>query len=719
MSEEKKTGIDFNQTHWPQFWGNKPDDPKASAEKTKKRRQEFHDKFDSTADNNVRYKFFAMAEEAKNKIIIKTMTNTMEGAEGADIDNQYEFYTPSFEQEFTQLGSHMKYKNLSFIRKACIEILVSNNELTWSDIEKHILAPHYYNKDHSLSEFIADLRRISVQGYRSAFIFKDFSRFTESQTKVPEGFELGNFSSLMLGMTVTNNSVKFEGPFIKDLNRVTDEYGADLFLTVKFNPIPTRDYEAIKTAYKHLVYKGVKFAGRTYEFLACSASQFREGQCFYFAKNVESVDRPGRTDLDSEKVRECLGDFSKMRSVAEYSTRLGQAFSSAIPTIRIPTSAVSVIEDIKRGDKTWTDGNGEVLAVSAAQIAEKLNLNYVPTCIQMRWGGAKGVIVNYRKSTDDAQKLMILRKSMVKYEITNPSEYQETVYVIKYSKSRSASLCAQFILGFYELGVEPETFINMLHKSIDNDKQRNKKKSDKHSNRMITSEESAFKIFDPCGRYLFGVIDKDGFLEEGEVFINLKNKGVVTGRVAVTKSPCMHPGDIRLLKAQDIPQLYGLVDVIVFPSKGKRPTADMIANSDVDGDEFFATWNPSLTNIKPQPPAPTLQKGKEITITSKNSMIHGVYEYFINNLYPKIISDISNYHMCYADQLGVGHPLCIELAELFSKAIDSAKTGEIVRIPAKFYIEKFPHFLPHLGKGGKRHSDGILGQIYDEFNRYR
>jgi hypothetical protein len=40
--------------------------------------------------------------------------------------------------------------------------------------------------------------------------------------------------------------------------------------------------------------------------------------------------------------------------------------------------------------------------------------------------------------------------------------YQETVYVIKYSKSRSASLCGQFILGFYALGVEPQIFLEML-----------------------------------------------------------------------------------------------------------------------------------------------------------------------------------------------------------------------------------------------------------------
>jgi hypothetical protein len=44
---------------------------------------------------------------------------------------------------------------------------------------------------------------------------------------------------------------------------------------------------------------------------------------------------------------------------------------------------VEVIEDIKRGDKNWTDGNGEVLAVSARQISEKLGLSFIPTCIQV------------------------------------------------------------------------------------------------------------------------------------------------------------------------------------------------------------------------------------------------------------------------------------------------------------------------------------------------
>jgi hypothetical protein len=44
----------------------------------------------------------------------------------------------------------------------------------------------------------------------------------------------------------------------------------------------------------------------------------------------------------------------------------------------------------------------------------------------------------------------------------------------------------------------------------------------------------------------------------------------------VTKNPCTHPGDIRLLKAvgeedDRYTKLRDYINVIVFPSKGTRP----------------------------------------------------------------------------------------------------------------------------------------------------
>lgn len=45
----------------------------------------------------------------------------------------------------------------------------------------------------------------------------------------------------------------------------------------------------------------------------------------------------------------------------------------------------------------------------------------------------------------------------------------------------------------------------------------------------------------------------------------------IAGEILVTRNPCTHPGDLRLLKAVNKPGLSHLVNVIVFSSKGHRP----------------------------------------------------------------------------------------------------------------------------------------------------
>ncbi|KAK8996128.1 hypothetical protein V6N11_076376 [Hibiscus sabdariffa] len=48
---------------------------------------------------------------------------------------------------------------------------------------------------------------------------------------------------------------------------------------------------------------------------------------------------------------------------------------------------------------------------------------------------------------------------------------------------------------------------------------------------------------------------------------------IVVGKVVVTKNPCLHPGDVRILEAVYEAQLEekGLVNCLVFPQKGERP----------------------------------------------------------------------------------------------------------------------------------------------------
>ena len=85
-----------------------------------------------------------------------------------------------------------------------------------------------------------------------------------------------------------------------------------------------------------------------------------------------------------------------------------------------------------------------------------------------------------------------------------------------------------------------------------------------------------------------------------------ENETVVFGQVVVTKNPCSHPGDIRILHAigENDPRFndgeYGyemkqyfrnLVNVVVFPTTGKRPEQNKMSGGDLDGDVYFAIWD--------------------------------------------------------------------------------------------------------------------------------
>ena len=75
--------------------------------------------------------------------------------------------------------------------------------------------------------------------------------------------------------------------------------------------------------------------------------------------------------------------------------------------------------------------------------------------------------------------------------------------------------------------------------------------------KLITS----LKIPFTNSRRLYGVVDPYGLLKEDEVFVQISNfdnpseKKVVEGYIVLTKEPCLHRGDLRKLKAVNIPEL--------------------------------------------------------------------------------------------------------------------------------------------------------------------
>jgi RNA-dependent RNA polymerase len=88
-----------------------------------------------------------------------------------------------------------------------------------------------------------------------------------------------------------------------------------------------------------------------------------------------------------------------------------------------------------------------------------------------------------------------------------------------------------------------------------------------------------------------GCLDETRTLKYGQVFVQISRfskqlasdpslkfsannsdakKFIFEGKVVVAKSPCLYPGDVRVLRAVNVPALQHMVDCVVFPQKGKR-----------------------------------------------------------------------------------------------------------------------------------------------------
>lgn len=74
---------------------------------------------------------------------------------------------------------------------------------------------------------------------------------------------------------------------------------------------------------------------------------------------------------------------------------------------------------------------------------------------------------------------------------------------------------------------------------------------------------------------------------------------------------------------------------------------------------------------------------------------------------------ICNAHVAHADRSddGAMDPKCIQLAELAAIAVDSAKTGEIVRMPPSLSPKEYPDFMGKVDVISYR-SEKILGRLY-------
>lgn len=107
---------------------------------------------------------------------------------------------------------------------------------------------------------------------------------------------------------------------------------------------------------------------------------------------------------------------------------------------------------------------------------------------------------------------------------------------------------------------------------------------------------------------LLGVSDEWDCLAEGEIYATVHDEKSkmyqeITGRVAITRSPQIHPGDVKVVTGVRRKELAHLTNVVVFScryvciglygscrlserGRGDRPLSSCLGGGDMDGDDF-------------------------------------------------------------------------------------------------------------------------------------
>ena len=501
-------------------------------------------------------------------------------------------------------------------------------------------------------------------------------------------------------------------------NRMMSRYNSDQFVTVAFDRFLKPELII------SFLSNGVRINGEEHHFLGCSTGGLKERTCFLLKGPASHV---------KEVLQEC-GSFVDIKSPSKMLKRIGLLFSKCQQTHVTPAD-VSYEPDIETATGNFTDGCGRIGLQLASDIVARSNLplddGYIPSVFQIRFEGCKGVL-----AVDPELKptSIRIRHSMRKFEMG--CKPFKDIWLCDHSRPYSyGHLNRQFITLLSALGVKDEVFRQLQRDhfeclqlmtqdaevavQISHWKARpdlavkiaatRNLQEDKYIQRELTHIKSRLidkmdklSILVHESRNVFGVCDTHGVLNYGECFFRPTISGTpktLQGKVVVCKNPCYLLGDVRVLTAVSDPRvkkLEHLTDCIVFPTTGDRPHPAEIAGSDLDGDQFFVSWQNDLVPERLHPPYSYPSSETPPTeVTSRDLLT-----FFAN--FKSDVGKIDGYYKYWAELEGVSSSECQQLGELFAKSVDASKTGATCRVPK--------HLIPP-----RKHSSMInRGRIWNQ-----
>jgi len=568
-------------------------------------------------------------------------------------------------------------------------------------------------------EFAAD-RGGRVYRPMSLFSDREAMEYTSISAYLP------NYCVLMRKIIITPTRVYYNTPTVETTNRVIRHYKnvQDNFIRVQFvdeileGRIAGCEADIFDHVYERayrVLNHGLKMGNVHWRFLAFGNSQIRESGAFFFHQAQAGTD----VLVTCESIRGWMGRLGHITVVAKYAARLGQCLSTTRPVSAIITPRIIKLPDVERGKFCFTDGVGKISPQLAGVIGRDWDVFPPPSAVQFRMGGCKGVLVAWPE-VKGAE--VHIRKSQEKFS----AEFNG-LEVIRCSRFASATLNRQTITILSSLGVPDEVFVDMMAEQLSNYEEAmtdtsqaadllsryidenltTKVMEEMIRNGFMESHEPFMqtilqlwkfwsikalkekaKLIVEKGAFVLGGIDETGMLRghskqtEGarevsrdllpQIFLQVScptSQGkcqVITGVCLVGRNPSLHPGDIRVVEAVDVPPLHHVKNVVLFPLQGDRDLPGMCSGGDLDGDDFFVIWDDRLipkewghTPMGFSPPRPVDEKG--------GPTVDGLKEFFVLFMKNNTLPMIAHAHLATADyeEGGPKHEKCEFIAAVY------------------------------------------------------
>ncbi|CAJ0580768.1 unnamed protein product, partial [Mesorhabditis spiculigera] len=432
-------------------------------------------------------------------------------------------------------------------------------------------------------------------------------------------------------------------------------------------------------------------------------------------QNQNSPDKYMILRVSFRKIRERLGKFSHLETISKVVARLGLCFTqSRAVEVNLKSDGVAARDyeteadviggqDSNGKEYTFSDGVGKASKAFLRLLATKCSFpkNFMPSCVQFRFRGGKGVltleptlddILSFgialrfvQKDTGFVDKLLfhkpdaitfhkvIFRDSQMKFLGPKRKDGTSDIELVKHSTPTPLSLNRPFINILDQVS---EMQSVQCHTRICN---RIETLLDRHLHMvsMVLVDEALCRAKLKELTYRLD-LDRMGLFEMcTEPFFRSLVKALVRYSIhkQLHKAQIQIPHNLgRAMFAVDIPQLHHLRDVIVFPRHGPRPHPDEMAGSDLDGDEYSVIWDKELLFDYNMPAMDYTSESAPKNLTKAevtSQMISYYYDYLIQDQ----VGMVAIAHLAASDLYGLDSLVAKGIAKKHSQAVDFPKTG--------------------------------------------